>query len=69
MTVKERILGTQARWVMGRVMAGVVSEKDGGAWLCRMCDLTACGRDTGHCPTANAAAEKYGADAIRRDPA
>jgi len=53
--------------LLGRVMAGIVHEKDGGAWLCRLCDLTACGRDTGACPTANAAAAKYGAAAIRRD--
>jgi DNA-binding MarR family transcriptional regulator len=53
--------------LLGRVMAGIVADKDGGAWLCRMCDLAACGRDTGHCPTANAAAAKYGAAAVRRE--
>ncbi len=52
--------------LLGRVMAGIVQEKEGGAWLCRLCDLTACGRDTGECQTANAAAAKYGAAAIRR---
>lgn len=46
--------------LIGRVMAGIVWEKEGGAWLCRLCDLRACGRDSGDCPTANAAAEKYG---------
>jgi DNA-binding MarR family transcriptional regulator len=46
--------------LLGRVMAGLVREKDGGAWICRLCDLRACGRDEGHCPTANAAAAKYG---------
>ncbi|MEV4533284.1 MarR family transcriptional regulator [Asanoa sp. NPDC049518] len=53
--------------LIGRVMAGIVQEKEGGAWLCRLCDLAACGRDTGDCPTANAAAAKYGAEAVRRD--
>ncbi|MDG4821485.1 MarR family transcriptional regulator [Asanoa sp. WMMD1127] len=53
--------------LIGRMMAGVVEEKEGGAWLCRLCDLTACGRDTGQCQTANAAAAKYGAAATRRD--
>ncbi|MEV0716714.1 MarR family transcriptional regulator [Asanoa sp. NPDC050611] len=53
--------------LLGRVMGGIVAEKEGGAWLCRLCDLTACGRDTGQCPTANAAAVKYGAAAVRRD--
>jgi DNA-binding MarR family transcriptional regulator len=52
--------------LIGKVMAGIVAEKDGGAWLCRLCDLTACGRDEGICPTANAAAAKYGAAAVAR---
>ncbi|GAA1846164.1 MarR family winged helix-turn-helix transcriptional regulator [Asanoa iriomotensis] len=46
--------------LLGRVMAGIVQEKEGGAWLCRMCDVRACGRDAGRCQTANAAAAKYG---------
>jgi hypothetical protein len=46
--------------LLGKVMAGLVWEKDGGAWICRLCDLEACGRDGGHCPTANAAAARYG---------
>lgn len=46
--------------LLGRVMAAVVRDKDGGAWICRLCDLRACGRDEGDCPTANAAAAKYG---------
>ncbi len=45
--------------LLGRLMAGVVRGKDGGAWLCRLCDVTACGRAEGRCPTANAAAVKY----------
>jgi len=46
--------------LLGRVMGAVVQDKDGGAWICRLCDLRACGRAEGHCPTANAAAVKYG---------
>jgi DNA-binding MarR family transcriptional regulator len=46
--------------LLGRIMANVVQAKEGGAWICRLCDLTACGRADGHCPTANAAAAKYG---------
>jgi DNA-binding MarR family transcriptional regulator len=46
--------------LLGRVMGRVVRHKDGGAWICRMCDLAACGRPTGDCPAANAAALKYG---------
>src|SRR5262249_44822813 len=49
--------------LLGKVMGGLVREKDGGAWTCRLCDLTACGRNEGRCPTANAAAAKYGVPA------
>jgi len=45
--------------LLGRLMAGVVAAKDGGPWICRLCDTHACGRDDGHCPTATAAARKY----------
>jgi DNA-binding MarR family transcriptional regulator len=45
--------------LLARMMAGIVEEKAGGAWLCRLCDLQACGRPHGDCPTANAAAAKY----------
>lgn len=46
--------------LLGRVAAAVVRDKESGAWICRLCDLEACGRNAGHCPTANAAAAKYG---------
>jgi DNA-binding MarR family transcriptional regulator len=46
--------------LLGRVMGQVVQHKRGGAWICRMCHLRACGRAAGHCPAANAAAIKYG---------
>lgn len=45
--------------LLGRIMANVVAAKDGGAWICRLCDLEACGRAAGKCPAANAAAVKY----------
>jgi DNA-binding MarR family transcriptional regulator len=47
--------------LLGRVMAQVVQHKQGGAWICRMCHLQACGRAAGNCPAANAAAIKYAA--------
>jgi DNA-binding MarR family transcriptional regulator len=47
----------------GRLMAALVRTKEGGAWTCRLCDLTACGRSEGRCPAANAAAAKYGTPA------
>ena len=46
--------------LLGRVMGQVVQHKQGGAWICRMCHLQACGRAAGDCPAANAAALKYG---------
>jgi DNA-binding MarR family transcriptional regulator len=46
--------------LLSRLMANVVAGKDGGAWICRLCDLDACGRPVGACPAANAAAGKYG---------
>lgn len=46
--------------LMDQLMATLVRGKEGGAWICRMCDLKACERSEGHCPSANAAAEKYG---------
>jgi DNA-binding MarR family transcriptional regulator len=45
--------------LMSRIMVSVVRRKEGGAWICRLCDLDACGRASGHCPAANAAAAKY----------
>ncbi|HXZ71909.1 MAG TPA: MarR family transcriptional regulator [Streptosporangiaceae bacterium] len=46
--------------LLGRVMGQVVDHKRGGAWICRMCHLQACGRAAGNCPAANAAALRYG---------
>jgi len=45
--------------LLGRVMTAVVDAKDGGAWICRLCDLESCGRPASQCPTATAAARKY----------
>jgi len=38
--------------LLERVMAQVVQHKQGGAWICRMCHLQACGRAAGNCPAA-----------------
>ncbi len=53
--------------LMRRMMTGVVEAKEGGAWICRLCDTQACERATGHCPAANAAAVKYGSVATPTD--
>lgn len=45
--------------LLGRVVEGLVRhnlDRPGQqGWLCRLCDLTACGRADGACPTANIA--------------
>jgi DNA-binding MarR family transcriptional regulator len=45
--------------LLSRIMVSAVDGKDGGAWICRLCDLGACGRSSGHCPAASAAAARY----------
>jgi DNA-binding MarR family transcriptional regulator len=45
--------------LISQVMVTIVNNKNGGAWICRLCDLRACGRGEGRCPAANAAAAKY----------
>lgn len=55
-----RAEGEALRSVLSKLTVGLVEAKDGGAWLCRLCDLAACGRPQGQCPTANAAQRKYG---------
>lgn len=45
--------------LLSRIMASAVRGKEGGAWICRLCDLDACGRASGQCPAANAAAVMY----------
>lgn len=45
--------------LMSRVMANAVQLKDGGAWICRLCDLETCERGLGRCPAALAARQKY----------
>ena len=46
--------------LLGRMMTTIVRGKtDTTRWICRLCDLEACGRDEGRCPTANAAAARH----------
>ena len=40
--------------MLGRVMATFVRGPGATRWICRTCDTTACGRDAGECPVANA---------------
>jgi len=36
----------------GRILAGLARPGGGAAWMCRLCDLGACGRAEGQCPVA-----------------
>jgi DNA-binding MarR family transcriptional regulator len=51
--------------VLSRVASDKARRADGTAWICRLCDLPACGRDAGTCPAANAARDalRSGAEA------
>ncbi|WP_420121988.1 MarR family winged helix-turn-helix transcriptional regulator [Nakamurella sp.] len=44
--------------LLGRLMRNAVLAKAGGAWICRLCDLTACERSAGRCPALTAARER-----------
>jgi DNA-binding MarR family transcriptional regulator len=44
-----------------RVVVGLIRGPGAVRWMCRLCDMKACGRDVGRCPVANAARELYGA--------
>jgi len=35
--------------------------RSGLLWCCRMCNVSACGRERGLCPAANAATSRFGA--------
>jgi DNA-binding MarR family transcriptional regulator len=46
--------------ILARVLPGLMRGPGAVRWMCRLCDMTACGRDEGRCPMANAARERYG---------
>jgi DNA-binding MarR family transcriptional regulator len=43
----------------GRMLVGMMRGPGAVRWMCRLCDMTACGRPEGRCPVANAARERY----------
>ena len=45
--------------VVSRVLVGLIRGPGATRWMCRLCDTTACGRQDGRCPVANAARERY----------
>ena len=46
--------------LLSRVLIGLMRGPGAVRWMCRLCDMTACARDEGHCPVANAARERWG---------
>jgi DNA-binding MarR family transcriptional regulator len=44
----------------GRLLVGLMRGPGATRWMCRMCDLDACGRAHGSCPVERAAAARYG---------
>ena len=45
--------------IISRVLIGLIRGPGATRWMCRLCDTTACGREAGRCPVANAALERY----------
>jgi DNA-binding MarR family transcriptional regulator len=45
--------------IVSRILTGLIRGPGATRWLCRLCDTTACGREAGLCPVANAARERY----------
>lgn len=52
--------------LVGRLLAGMVRGPGARRWICRFCDLVACGRERGQCPVATEAVRRYGMAATGR---
>jgi DNA-binding MarR family transcriptional regulator len=46
--------------VAGQILAGMVRGPGATRWMCRFCDLVACGRARGQCPVAREAGRRHG---------
>ena len=46
--------------LVGKLLVGRMRGPGATRWICRMCDLEACGRAEGRCPVANEARARYG---------
>jgi DNA-binding MarR family transcriptional regulator len=51
--------------LMSRVLIGLMRGKGAVRWMCRFCDMGACGWADGHCPVRNEARKRFGAAANR----
>jgi DNA-binding MarR family transcriptional regulator len=47
--------------LLSRLLVGTMRGPGAQRWMCRLCDMGACGRDEGNCPVAIAARERWGA--------
>jgi DNA-binding MarR family transcriptional regulator len=45
--------------LLSRVLVGFIRGPGAVRWMCRLCDMTACGRAAGRCPVANEARARY----------
>jgi DNA-binding MarR family transcriptional regulator len=46
--------------LLARVLPDLIRGPGAVRWMCRLCNVKACGRDQGRCPVANAARARYG---------
>jgi DNA-binding MarR family transcriptional regulator len=46
--------------LLARVIPSMMRGPGATRWMCRLCDMEACGRDEGRCPAANAARARWG---------
>jgi DNA-binding MarR family transcriptional regulator len=46
--------------LLAKVAVGLMREPGATRWMCRMCDLAACGRSDGRCPVEREAHRRYG---------
>jgi DNA-binding MarR family transcriptional regulator len=47
--------------MLGRALIRTMRGPGATKWICRLCDLSACGREEGRCPVANEARARWGA--------
>jgi DNA-binding MarR family transcriptional regulator len=50
----------QLEELVARVIPNMMRGPGATRWLCRLCDMDACGRDEGRCPAASAARARWG---------
>jgi DNA-binding MarR family transcriptional regulator len=48
--------------LLGRLLVGMMREPGATRWMCRLCDLAACGRAAGQCPVEREARARYGGE-------